>query len=419
VGLVRDPTGSGKQSIRAAFALMHDQATELFYPERWTTNPPYASSVLLGQNTQATGAAGIAGPFSNPWLGVPGGDPFPGAGIFPLSSTYVTIPPSVKPTYMLQWNLSYQRQIGKDWLATATYIGNRTNHILGANDINVPQPSPTATTGNEAARRLLTQLNPAQGAYYSSIIQTDDGANASYHGLLVKLEHRFATHFTWLTNYTYSHCISTWDFGNELAATDYQNANNRRAEKADCNFDRRHIFNSSLVATSGGLGQGFLKGITKDWQVAPIVSLYTGQPVNITDGTDVSLTGDGLDRPNVVPGVNTLTHTIVQWFNPAAFAGSCASAAYSSNQYCQPLGTFGNAGRDVIHGPGTIQWDMTVSRRFQFQERWKLELRADFFNIMNHANWNNPTAAVNSSTFGQITGFGQPRLIQLALKLYF
>jgi len=418
LGLVWDPMGDGKQTIRAAFGLMHD-SNELFYPERWTTNPPYASSVLLGQNTGATGAAGIAGPFSNPWLGVPGGDPFPSQGTFPLSSTYVTIPPNVKATYMLQWNVSYSRQFAKDWLATATYIGNRTNHILGANDINAPLPSPTATTGNEAARRLFTLLNPSQGAFYSQVVQTDDGNTAKYNAMLLKVEHRFANHFTWLTNYTWSHCISTYDFGGELAGTNYQDAHNRNAEKADCNFDRRHIFNSSLVATSGGIGQGFVRGLTRDWQIAPIVSLYTGQPVNITDGTDVSLTGDGLDRPNVVAGVPVMVRTTNQWFNPAAFAGSCALAAYAGNPSCQVPGTFGNAGRDVLHAPGTIQWDMSVSRKFAFKERWKLELRGEFFNIMNHANWSGPTTAVNSATFGQITAFGSPRLIQVATKLFF
>jgi hypothetical protein len=418
LGLVWDPTGSGKQTVRAAFALMHD-SNELFYPERWTTNPPYASSVLLGQNTGPTGAAGITGPFSNPFLGVPGGDPFPSAGTFPASSTFVTIPPSVKAEYMMQWNVSYSRQIGKDWLVTGTYVGNRTNHILGANDINMPQPSPTATTGNEPARRLLTELNPVQGAFYSSIIQTDAGATASYNALLLKAEHRFAQHYTWLSNYTWSHCISTWDFGNELAADDYQNPNNRNAEKADCNFDRRHIFNTSLVASSAGWGQGIVKGLTRDWQVAPIISLYTGQPLNITDGTDVSLTGEALDRPNVVAGVSTLTHTLQEWFNPAAFAGSCALAAWANNPSCEAPGTFGNAGRDVLHGPGTIQWDMAISRLFPIREAMKLEIRGDFFNIMNHANWGNPSTALNSSTFGQITSFGSPRLIQLAAKLRF
>src|SRR5579871_4846135 len=73
----------------------------------------------------------------------------------------------------------------------------------------------------------------------------------------------------------------------------------------------------------------------------------------------------------------------------------------------------------MFHNPGTIQWDMNVSRLFPIKERYKIEFRGEFFNIMNHANWNGPSAAVNSATFGQITSFSGPRLIQLALKLYF
>ncbi len=416
VGVVWDPTGKGKQTIRAAFGLMHE-STELFYPERWTTNPPYASAIT-------TTNPSINAPFSNPWngyvspTGVPG-DPFPGAAIFPSLGTYVTIPPHVHDTYMMQWNLSLSQQFGKNWLATATYIGNRTNHILGANEQNMPVFSPTATAANEQSRRPLTLINPTQGAYYSSIVQTDDGNSSSYHGLLLKLDHRFSNHFTWLTNYTWSHCISTYDFGGELAGNNYQNPNDRRSEKADCNFDRRHIFNTSMVVESGGIGTGFTKMLTKDWQLAPIVSLYTGQPFTITTGSDVSLTGVGADRPNVVAGVNPLPHTLTQWFNPAAFAGGCTTTAYIGNPSCVPLGSFGDAPRDVFHNPGTIQWDMAVSRKFQFSERWKLEVRSDFFNIMNHANWNGPSAGLTSSTFGQITSFGSPRLIQMAMKLYF
>jgi hypothetical protein len=414
LGIVWDPKGDGKQTIRAAFGLMHDNP-ELFYPERWTTNPPYASSVALGTNS---------GPFSNPWLGYTSptgvaGDPFPGAAIFPAQGTYVTVPPNVPVEYTMQWNLSYQRQIAKDWLATATYIGNRTNNIMGSNDINMPQPSPTATTSNEPARRLLTLINPTQGAYYSAIDQTDAGATSSYHALLLKLEHRFSHNVTWLVNFTQAHCISTWDFGAELSGNDYQNPNNRDAEKGDCNYDRRHVFNSSLVALSGGLGQGFVRGLTKGWQIAPLISFQSGQPFTVTDGTDVSLTGEGSDRPNVINGVASLPHTLVQWFNPAAFAGSCALSQYAGNAYCEAPGTFGNAGRDIFHNPGSIQWDMSLSRLFQFKERWRLETRGEFFNVMNHANWNGPSAAISSSTFGEITGFGSPRLIQLSMKLYF
>ena len=414
LGLVWDPKGDAKQTIRAAFALMHENP-ELFYPERWTTNPPYASSVALGTNS---------GPFSNPWLGYVSptgvaGDPFPGAAIFPAQGTYVTIPPNVPVEYTMQWNISYQREVAKNWLATVTYIGNRTNNIMGSNDINPPIFQPGATTTNEPNRRLLTLLNPTQGAYYSGIDQTDAGATSSYHAVLLKVEHRFAHGVTWLANFTQAHCISTWDFGAELSGNDYQNPFNRNAEKGDCNFDRRHIFNSSMVAVTGGLGEGFVSKLTRGWQIAPIISFASGQPFSVTDGTDVSLTGENSDRPNVVAGVNPLPHTLVAWFNPSAFAGSCALAAYAGNPACEQPGTFGNAGRDIFHNPGSIQWDMSASRIFAFRERWKLEARGEFFNIMNHANWNGPSAAVNSATFGQITSFGGPRLIQMSMKLFF
>jgi len=416
LGVVWDPTGSGKQTIRAAFGLLHD-STELFYPERWTTNPPYASAITFTNPP-------ITAPFSNPWNGYVSptgvaGDPFPGVAIFPTLGTYVSIPPNVHDMYTMQWNLSYSRQFGKDWLATATYIGNRTNHIPGANEQNMPLSSPTATASNEQARRPLTLLNPTQGAYYSSIVQTDDGNWADYNGLLLKLDHRFSHNVTWLTNYTWSHCISTYDFGGELAGNNYENPTNRNAEKGDCNFDRRHIFNTGLVAQSPGLGSRFAKALTKDWQLAPVIALYTGQPNTVTTGSDVSLTGVNADRPNVVAGVPSLPNTLTQWFNPAAFAGGCTTAAYVGNPSCVPLGTFGNAGRDVFHNPGTIQWDMSVSRKFQITERWKIELRSDFFNIMNHANWNAPATGLTSTTFGQVTTFGSPRLIQMAMKVYF
>jgi hypothetical protein len=161
---------------------------------------------------------------------------------------------------MMQWNLSYQRQIGKDWLATINYLGNKTNHILGAHEINpavYTGSTTTSTTSNTNARRVLSLLNAAQGQFYSSIAQTDDGNNAHYNGLLLSLNHRFADHFTWLVNYTWAHCISTYDFGGELAGNNYQDPNNRAAERGPCNFDRRHIFNTSLVASSPGIGNAF------------------------------------------------------------------------------------------------------------------------------------------------------------------
>ena len=396
VGLVWDPKGDGKQTIRSAFALMHD-TTELFFPERLTTNPPYASSVTLTNV-----------PFSNPYAGYPGGNPFPGAAIFPTGGTYVSIPPNVRPTYMMQWNLSYQRQLAKDWLVTVNYIGNRTAHVLGSYDVNpaVYIPGSTASTNN---RRILYLQNAALGQYYSGIEVADDGGNANYNGLLISAQHRFASHFTLLSNMTWSHCISDVDFTGELAGTIYQNPNNRAAERSSCGFDRRLNLNTSLVFSTPSVGNGFLRQLTGGWQLAPIFTAYSGQPINITDnGKDVSQTGQLQDRPNVVlpNAVIPADQTVKSWFNQAAFA-------------LQPAGTYGNAGRLAVTGPGAWNLDLGLSRIFKIRESWNVEARGEAFNIFNHANWTAPGLGLGSSTFGQITTFSSPRIVQLALKVSF
>ncbi|HZL57757.1 MAG TPA: carboxypeptidase regulatory-like domain-containing protein, partial [Bryobacteraceae bacterium] len=219
-----------------------------------------------------------------------------------------------------------------------------------------------------------------------------------------------SNHFTMLSNFTWSHCTSTWDFGGELAGTLYQNPTNRNGERGACSYDHRLNSFTSIVATSGGFGSGLVQQITGGWQLSPIIGLLSGQPLTLTDGgKDISLSGQAQDRPNVVlPGsVYPGTQTVTGWFNQAAFA-------------VQPAGTFGNLGRDAIYGPGTIQFDISLARRFQFHERYRFELRSDFFNILNHGNWNNPGVSIGSpATFGQITAFSSPRQIQLGLKFYF
>ncbi len=412
VGVVWDPTGSGRQTIRSSFTLMHD-TPELFYPERWTTNAPYVSSIGL-----------TSGQFSNPFadyaLNGRTGDPFPGAGpIFPTQGTYISLPPNISPNYVMQWNLSYQRQIATNWDVTANYMGNASRHIWGSTDINYAVPGPGATLANENQRRLAYLANPAQGQYYTDIQQTDDGGNAEYHALFLSIEHHFAKNYTLVANYTWSHCVSSWDFTGELAGTQYQNPLNRaQGERGSCDWDHRQNFVTTMVVQSPGFGGHLTRRLTKDWMISPIISMYTGAPFTITDGKDISLSGQNNDRPNVIAPNQVFAvpqAALPYWFNPAAFqcAGSNAACSVFSGQ-------FGNLGRNALYGPGTISWDMNITRMFQVTERWRLELRGEFFNIMNHANWNPPGTTLSSSgTFGAVTAFSDPRIVQMALKLYF
>jgi Carboxypeptidase regulatory-like domain len=405
LGMVWDPQGDGKSTLRASAAIMHD-TTELFYPERWTTNAPYVSSVTLTSGQ-------FANPFASYTLNGVTGDPFPGNVLFPTQGAYISVPPNLKVTYMMQFNVSYQREVAKDWLVTANYLGSLTRHIWGSTDVNYAVftgSTATSTTSNTNQRRLTYLANPTTGQFYGDIQQSDDGANAEYNGLLVSLNKRFSHNFTILTNYTLSHCVSSWDFAGELAGVIYQNPLNRKTgERGNCGWDHRHVFNLSVVAVSGGLGEGALKMISKGWTIAPLVSAYTGSPIQLSDGgKDISLSGQLLDRPNVIlpDQVYPAEKTLGEWFNPLAFA-------------VQAPGTFGNLGRNSVYGPGAINFDMAVSRQFRFKEHYRTDIRADFFNILNHANWNNPTTSNTSSTFGQVTAFGSPRIIQLALKFLF
>ena len=152
-----------------------------------------------------------------------------------------------------------------------------------------------------------------------------------------------------------------------------------------------------------------MRQLTGGWQLSPIFTAYSGQPITITDnGKDVSQTGQLLDRPNVAApnAVIPSTQTVKSWFNQAAFA-------------VQPTGTYGNAGRFAVTGPGAWNLDLGLSRNFRFRERWNLETRGEAFNLFNHGNWNSPGTGLGSSTFGQITTFGSPRIVQLALKFSF
>ena len=263
---------------------------------------------------------------------------------------------------------------------------------------------------------------PHRAQYYGNVQTTADGANGEYHALLVSLQHRMSHNVTFLTNYTWSHCVSGWDFAGELAGPVYQDPTAVNGERGACGFDHRQVFNTSLTVMSPGVGGSFAKAITKNWQLSPIISLFTGNPIQLTDGKDISLSGQNLDRPeniapsNVYAGGASNAGNGFTWFNPTSFAcnGSAPAACTVFS------GQFGDLGRDSVYGPGVINWDMAVTRRFQFKERLKLDFRADFFNIMNHANWNSPGTSISSSaTFGQITGFGTPREIQMALKLLF
>jgi hypothetical protein len=412
LGLVYDPTGSGKTTLRAGAALLWD-SVGVFIPYRMVAqNPPYGPQVTL-----------TSGPyqFSNPWANVPGGNPFPLPPLskdvpFPLANAEAFISPHMHAPSVGQWNASVQHRFGDNWVLTVSYIGNKTSHLWLANEINpalyIPGTCGSAacsTTGNTQARRVLTILNPKAGQYYSQMALGDDGISANYNGMLTSVEHRFASHYTLLSNFTWSKCLGI-NAVTSFSTGVIENPQNVRGDYGPCTYDVPFLFNTSVVYASQFGGHGLLSSLLSHWNLAPLVRYQSGLPVNPTTGKDNSLTGVGLDRPNVVPGVQTYTgapHGLkYQYVNPGLFTPNA-------------LGTFGNAGHFSLRGPGYFDVDVALSREFRMREKVSLAVRGEAFNALNHPNFGLPNANVSSSAFGQITGALDPRILQASMKLIF
>src|SRR5579884_2824292 len=411
LGLVYNPDGSGRTTIRAGAGLLYD-TVGTFIPYRMVAqNPPFGPQVT---NT--------SGPyqFSNPWANVPGGNPFPLPPlnkdvVFPLANAEVFLPPHIHSPEVAQWNLSLQHQFASDWVLSVTYIGNKTSHLWIGNEINpaiyipgVCAGKPCSSTGNTQSRRILSLANPSVGKYYSQMTIADDGVNANYNGLLTSLEHRFSNNYTLLANYTWSKCLGIAPV-TSLGTGVVQDPYNVNGDYGPCTYDSPFLFNLSVVYSIRFGHGGFLSHLLSNWQIAPLVRYQSGLPANPLTGKDNSLTGVGNDRPNVT---STQIYTGAphglryQYINPSAYAPNL-------------LGTFGNAAHNSLRGPGYFDVDLAVSRLFKLYESVTLDVRAEAFNIFNHPNFMGPNATISSANFGQITTAYDPRILQAAVKLTF
>ncbi len=441
LGFVFDPKGDGKTTIRVGGGVLFDSLGTFLTYRVTGQNAPWGVTV-----TESSGPY----QFHNPWSTVPGGNPFPlplfppSSYVFPQNSTDTFLESKALPPALETWNLGVQHQFAQNWIATITYLGNETSHLMVGNEINpavyipgtwtgpgtcgaltvAPGANGTACsgTGNTQARRFLSLINQTQGKYFSATDFGFNGISANYEGVLGSIEHRFADNYTILANYTWSACHGVVPV-TSLGGPTIENPANPKADYGPCTYDATNLFNASVVYFSHlSSGNHVLSYLLSDWQIAPLMRYETGFPINPVDGTDRSLTGVGLDRPNVVAGVPLYiktgrTQKKDQWINPAAFSVNA-------------LGTYGNAGHYMLRTPGYFDVDSAISRKFKVTERFDIEARVEAFNVTNHPNFGGPTPSTGASlvpnvsnpasaTFGQITNAGDQRIMQGALKLSF
>ena len=354
LGLAYDPKGNGRMVIRASFGILYDMPHTLFF-YNYSSSPPWGNSITIPFPP---------GGFANPWQGFPGGSPYP-VNInnhnfaFSNGGYYESVPLNVKNTYLEQWNLTVQKQVGTSWLLKAAYMGNNTVHLwtdqeqnpgvyipgtCTAGQFGLTKPGLCTQASNVTARRLLTQLNPSQGPLFGTVELLDDGGTASYQSLVLSAEHRLSQHFMVLANYTWAHCISDL-VTTELSGPIYSNPADRRSDRGDCTaIDVRQNFNLSAVLQSPKFTSKALQWIAGDWQLSPIFAVHTGTSFSVTTGVSDPITGIGGQRPNqIAANPYCAVQTISCFLNAAAFAtpkvtptGAFGNLAYSDNLVTAP-----------------------------------------------------------------------------------
>jgi len=437
VGLAYDPFSDHKTAIRASFGMFHNVVYSRD-TDNWLS-PPWLSAVQSSSSTLNGAPAPIS--FPVPYTNVPRSSgtlnvPLDGSiscnncDYYGLHST----------PYAMQWNFNIQREVMPNTLLTVGYIGSHNIHLFGQRDFNSPVPfigpSGRPTFGVYSAASNAIVANPRANPYFSVLNLMDAFSTSHYEALQASLNHRYSSNFQTLITYTYSKSIDngSGNYGAGLDGGGVYNPTNLHYDQGLSNFSRTQNFRVSGVYSIPFKAKGFLGQAVNGWQVTGVFTALSGAPFSvgtIANRVDNSA-GTSASRPDVVAGCNLYAgfQTRVQWFNPACFTPA-------------PVGTYGNAGRDTIIGPGLWALDDSLTKDWRvskISEQFTVQFRAEFFNILNHPTFQNPpnanvfnsslSSAVltnplagtvsNGTTFAGLTATNsQPRQIQLALKIIF
>ncbi|MFY9646617.1 MAG: TonB-dependent receptor [Terriglobales bacterium] len=424
-------------------------------------NPPFLSSQAFSPNCSAATAnpAGLDCSISGtlPLNVLANG--FPANSLSdPTAPELYSLDPHLVTPYTQQWHLGLEYQLPADTVFEVSYGGSRGLKLYAF--FNGNQAIPDANPSDPLAPRrpannndwpggaggpcslTLPLDNPGQycNPALNSIIDTfRSNTQSNYNSLQVRLEKRYSHGFQYELAYTFAHALdnaSSASLGS-VNNGDFQDQRYPNQNYGNSDFDVRHRFVLSyLYDLPFGRGRAFAKNvhgvvnqILGDWQMTGVLSLATGNYYTATDIISVSNSDCGgtvgyycsrparVGNPNAKPCV------------PGTLFNTCAFADNSTNPGLIPQGTFGDAGRNIIEGPGYKTWDTSLVKQFPITEQRHFEFRAEFFNVLNHVNYlfgqfgaisAEPTPLeLGQSGFGYPLAARAPRQIQFALKFYF
>jgi hypothetical protein len=400
IGIAWDVFGNGRTAVRASYGLFYEPLTA-----------EMAGGVLAPQPFGLVVNNDVL-QLSSPYAGRV--NPFP-YSVDAANATFVrpvSIPksydPGVRIPYTMNYNFGVQQQFGANYMIEISYVGNQGRKGAMLRELNVARVTSGATTGNTNARRIYAPV-------YASIGQLYTDSNSSYNALQVQLQKRFSHGFTLSSSYTWGKVIDEMSGGNafaQLSQQAYQNPLDRRSERGPGDFDVRHRWASSFLYELPLLrGTQWYARAFGEWELGTIIILSSGTPIQLLTGRDNSLSGVNNDRPNVVgdwhlPNDRSRAERISRYFDTNAFQPNA-------------VGTFGNAGRNIVYGPGSLTLDTSLSKSIRIHEAHRLQLRFDAFNLPNRPNLGDPNGTLTSPAFGRIQSAGAGRILQISAKYLF
>jgi hypothetical protein len=318
--------------------------------------------------------------------------------------------------YMAHWSLSLQHTLPANLVVSGTYTGTRGIDLVNRAAFDVPEPT-FLDDGTTFYAPASPYLNPNYGRY----IRYGTGAESWYQGVSVDLRKRMSAGLMFQVSYTLSKNVDTLSshLSGETAGTTVMNPFDPFQDKGLADSDLRHSFSANWVYELpwGADLTGIAGVLAHGWTVNGILNLAAGNPLTVVSNAALThnLIREGNVRPDLVPGAdnNPVLGGPEQYFDTSAFVP-------------QQRGFYGNVGRNTLVGPGLATVDFSVIKRFAIKDAHRLEFRTEVFNLLNRANFSQPSATLFNAS-GQLLGSAaritntstSARQIQLALRYRF
>jgi hypothetical protein len=303
-----------------------------------------------------------------------------------------------------QYNLNLQREVARDLLFEIGYMGNVSHHLTAA-DFSLNQvPVHLMGPGDAQARRPFPQFSNV--TWINSSI-----GNSTYHGGFVRAEKRMSGALSFLAHYTFSKFMDDVEATSEYGITgSYMDAYNRRLDKGRSASDVPHHVVVTLLYELPRLALNPVVDATLGgWKIGALQTYMSGPPFTvITAANTTNAFSAGPQRPDLLrdPTLPSAERSVSRWFDTSAFTAP-------------PQFTFGNSPRSVLRAASLVTTDLTVEKSFPLGEALNFDLRGEFYNLLNHANFNIPGYTYGSADFGVVTSARSGRTVQLGARLSF